>query len=89
MITDELLHFIREHRANGVTDEMIKAILVENAWTPKDVDEAFHALAVDNPPKFVPPEQRSLTAIIAKVVILSASILFVFWLGVLVYHHVL
>ena len=91
MVTPELIEYIKEHRRKGILDETIRATLIENAWSHKDVDEAYETIyRATLPPEVASPAPKaSFANILAKIIFLPASVLVVFWLGMLIYRHVL
>ena len=45
MTSNELLEYIKDQRAKGISDVAIKASLAGNGWTVDDVDEAYGTLS--------------------------------------------
>lgn len=44
MITNELVNFIKAQRLKGISDGVIKKLLIENGWTSNDIEEAIISL---------------------------------------------
>jgi hypothetical protein len=55
MVNQQLLDFVKQSLAQGVTKEKINSDLIANGWTPTDINECF--LSLNTPPQIVTPIQ--------------------------------
>ncbi len=63
MINQQILNYIKQQLSQGVTEENIKRVLLQNSWGNEDIDKAFSILHPKTPTPSVPlPPSSSVSS---------------------------
>jgi len=82
MVTEEIIHFIKEQQEKGMTDADIHAMLIKSNWSEQDLQQAFDHAKSGIP---VPPQATNSTnsESTMRLILTIVALLFMFPLGVI------